>query len=96
MEMFARWSQENFFKYLRERFALDSLVDYRTESISDPLRVVNPDYRHLDGRVRPVTGKLTHRLAKFAAMTLEEPIEPKHVEPFMRRKATLQEQIETL
>jgi transposase len=96
MAMFARWSQENFFKYAREHFALDRLVDYRTESISEPLRVVNPDYRHLDGQVRSATGKLTRRLAKFAAMTLEEPIEPKHVEPFVRRKAALQEQIETL
>ena len=94
--MFARWSQENFFKYAREHFALDRLADYRTEAISDPLRVVNPDYRHLDGQVRSSTGKLTRRLAKFAAMTLEEPIEPKHVEPFVRRKAALQEEIETL
>ncbi len=94
--MFARWSQENFFKYAREHFSLDRLVDYRTEAISDPLRVVNPDYRHLDGQVRSATGKLTRRLAKFATMTLEEPIEPKHVEPFVRRKAALQEEIETL
>jgi hypothetical protein len=94
--MFARWSQENFFKYARKHFSLDRLVDYRTEAISDPLRVVNPDYRHLDGKVRSATGKLTRRLAKFAAMTLEEPIEPKHVEPFVRRKAALQEEIETL
>ena len=72
------------------------MVDYRTEVISDPLRVVNPDYRHLDGQVRSATGKLTRRLATFAAMTLEEPIEPKHVEPFLRRKAALQEEIETL
>ena len=96
MAMFARWSQENFFKYARQHFALDRLVDYRTEVISDPLRVVNPDYRHLDGKVRSATGKLTRRLAKFAAMTLDEPIEPKHVEPFVRRKAALQEQIEIL
>ena len=96
MAMFARWSQENFFKYAREHFSLDRLVDYRTEAISEPLRVVNPDYRHLDGQVRSATGKLTRRLAKFAAMTLEEPIEPKHVEPFVRRKAALQEEIETL
>jgi hypothetical protein len=61
-----------------------------------PLLVVNPDYRHLDGQVRSATGKLTRRLAKFAAMTLEEPIEPKHVEPFVRHKAALQEEIETL
>ncbi len=42
MAMFAHWSQENFFKYAREHFALDRLTDYRTEVISDPLRVVNP------------------------------------------------------
>jgi hypothetical protein len=43
-----------------------------------------------------VTGKLTRRLAKFAAMTLEASIEPEHVEPFVRRKAALQEDIEAL
>ena len=26
--MFERWRQENFFKYLREEYALDALVDY--------------------------------------------------------------------
>jgi hypothetical protein len=94
--MFARWSQENFFKYAREHFRLDRLADYRTEAISEPLQVVNPDYRHLDGQVRCTTGKLNRRLANFAAITLEQPIEPEHVEPFIRRKATLQEEIEAL
>jgi hypothetical protein len=94
--MFARWSQENFFKYAREHYSLDRLVEYRTEDISDPLRVVNPTYRHLDGQVRSVTGKLTRRLAQFAAITLEQTIEPAHVEPFLRRKAALQDEIETL
>lgn len=94
--MFARWSQENFFKYAREHYSLDRLADYRTEAISEPLQVVNPDYRHLDGQVRSTTGKLNRRLANFAAITLEQPIEPKHVAPFMRRKATLQEEIEAL
>ena len=94
--MFARWSQENFFKYARQHYGLDRLVDYKTEEISDPLRVVNPDYRSLDGQVRSATGKLTRRLAKFAAITLDETIEPEHVEPFVRRKAALREEIETL
>ncbi|WP_295384165.1 putative transposase [uncultured Thiodictyon sp.] len=70
------------------------MADYRTEAISEPLQVVNPDYRHLDGQVRAATGKLNRRLAQFAARTLDEPIEPKHVEPFIRRKAALQEEIE--
>jgi hypothetical protein len=36
------------------------------------------------------------RLATFATMTLEDPIEPTHVEPFVRRKVALQEEIENL
>ncbi|WP_295448727.1 putative transposase [uncultured Thiodictyon sp.] len=92
--MFARWSQENFSKYAREHYDLDRLADSRTEAISEPLQVVNPDYRRLDGQVRAATSKLNRRLAHFAAMTLEAPIEPKHVEPFIRRKAALQEEIE--
>jgi len=28
--MFDRWRQENFFKYLRDEFALDALADYAT------------------------------------------------------------------
>jgi hypothetical protein len=36
MAMFARWSQENFFKHARGHLSLDHLVDYRTEVISDP------------------------------------------------------------
>ncbi len=94
--MFARWSQENFFKYAREHYSLDRLADYRTEVISDPLQVVNPDYRQLDGQVRSCTGKLSRRLAQFGAMNLEATIEPKQVAAFMQRKAELQEEIEAL
>jgi len=35
--MFERWRQENFFKYLREEYALDALVEYATEP-DDPAR----------------------------------------------------------
>ncbi|MGI9323708.1 MAG: putative transposase [Pseudomonadales bacterium] len=94
--MFARWSQENFFKYAREHYSLDRLVDYSTETISDPLQVVNPDYRQLDGQVRSRTGKLNRRLAQFGAMNIEGCIEPQKVEPFLQRKADLQEEIQVL
>ena len=94
--MFARWSQENFFKYAREHYSLDRLVDYRTEVISEPMEVVNPAYRRLDGQVRSATGKLTRRLAQFGAMSLEETIEESRVEPFLQRKATLHEEIQAL
>ena len=40
--LFARWSQENFFRYMRQHYSLDSLVDYRTEVIPETTKVVNP------------------------------------------------------
>ena len=40
--MFARWRQENYFKYMEEEFALDALVEYGNEE-ADPSRMVpNP------------------------------------------------------
>jgi hypothetical protein len=94
--MFARWAQENFFKYAREHFSLDRLIDYRTQEISDPIRVVNPAWRKLDGQVRSGTAKLARLLAQFGALNIEQGIEPEHIEPLVRKKAALQEQIEQI
>jgi prepilin-type processing-associated H-X9-DG protein len=50
--MFERWRQENFFKYLREEFAIDALVDYHVEP-DDPSRSVpNPAWKELDREVK--------------------------------------------
>lgn len=92
--MFARWSQENFFKYMREHYNLDGLVAYSTEAIPDTTVVINPEYRRLDGEVRREVGKLSRRRAKFAALTLQGEIEPKRVEAYQLKKAQLQEEIE--
>ena len=41
--MFERWTQENFFRYMRQHFALDALVTYAVEP-ADPARTVpNPE-----------------------------------------------------
>jgi hypothetical protein len=50
--MFDRWRQENFFKYMREEFLLDALVDYRID-LEDPTRTIpNPERRALDKQIR--------------------------------------------
>jgi hypothetical protein len=94
--MFARWSQENFFKYMRQNYNLDGLVDYSTEDIPDTTPVINPDYRRLDGEVRRELGKLNRRRAKFAAGSLDGDIEPKKVEAYQQKQAELQQEIEQL
>jgi hypothetical protein len=40
--LFARWCQENFFKYMREHYHLDRLIEYGCEPLPDTTRVVNP------------------------------------------------------
>ncbi len=94
--MFARWSQENFFRYMREHYGLDRLVDYATEAIPETTKVVNPDYRRLDAQVRRKQAQLTRKLAAFSAMGLKGEIEPRKVAAFEHKKAQLQEQIEGL
>jgi prepilin-type processing-associated H-X9-DG protein len=94
--MFARWSQENFFRYMRQHYGLDRLVDYGLDEIPDTIRVVNPEYRRLDGQVRSLNARLARQRAAFGALTLNGEIEPQKVAAFEHQKAALQEQIETL
>jgi transposase len=56
--MFDRWRQENFFKYMRQEFLLDALVDYQIEP-EEPTRTVgNPQRRALDKKVRAARADL--------------------------------------
>ena len=50
--LFARWCQENFFRYMREHYGFDRLVEYGTEQIPDAVPVVNPEWRKLDSQIR--------------------------------------------
>ncbi|MCP4934084.1 MAG: hypothetical protein GY927_07715 [bacterium] len=91
--MFARWSQENFFRYMRQHYNIDGLVDYCLEDIPDATPVVNPDYRQLDYEIRSINGKLNRRLATFGSINLETEIDPRKVEAFEQKKAVLLEEI---
>lgn len=57
--MFARWQQENFFRYMRHSFALDALVTYAAEP-ADPTRTVPNPARQ---RVRTQLAELRRTLA---------------------------------
>jgi hypothetical protein len=94
--MFARWSQENFFRYMRQSYNLDSLADYRIAPVPETTRVVNPAYRAADGKVRKTVASLGRKTAQFGAMNLEGEIEARKIEAFTLRKAGLREDIEHL
>jgi hypothetical protein len=50
VQMFSRWSQENYFKYMIEHYNLDRLVEYETEPLAETTRVVNPYLLNNPGR----------------------------------------------
>jgi len=65
--MFERWRQENFFKYMREEFLLDALVDYQVEP-DDPTRTVpNPQRRALDQDIRRARAEVAKLQQAFGA-----------------------------
>ena len=94
--MFARWAQENYFKYSRLHYGLDRLAGYCMQEITDPIAVVNPAYRALDGQVRSTNGKLSRSLALFGALNIEQTIEPARMEAFTQKKAALKDEIDAL
>ena len=93
--MTARWSQENFFKYMRQHFSLDMLIDHKTQPIDETTKVVNPEYRDLEGKIRRQAAILSRLHAEFGSTNLEDEIEAKKVEQFEKKKASLLEAITT-
>ncbi len=68
--MFGRWRQENFFKYLREEYALDALVEYATVP-DDPTREVpNPAWAALDAQLRQARADLDRLQAEYGLEAL--------------------------
>ena len=68
--MFDRWRQENFFKYLREEYALDALVEYATTP-DDPTREVpNPLWAALDARLRQESAQVDRLQAEYGLEAL--------------------------
>ncbi len=95
--MFARWSQENFFKYVMENFGIDTLVSYMREKISDTTLLINPEYRDMENQQKKLVSKLNIRKVNFATMLLgQDPIEKNKMEAFIRKKADLNSEITSL
>ena len=69
--MFARWCQENFFKYMMEHYDIDGLIQYGAESIPGTIKVINPVWRQIDKEVLAARHQLRKRQAKLGAISSE-------------------------
>jgi prepilin-type processing-associated H-X9-DG protein len=72
--MFYRWRQENYFKYMEEEFALDALVEYGAEDVSEATDRRNPQWFRLTQRLneaRAEVKRLESELGREAAANEE-------------------------
>jgi hypothetical protein len=75
--MFDRWRQENFFKYLREEYALDALVEYAAVP-DDPAREVpNPAWAALDAQLRQAQAQVDRLQSEYGLEALSN-LEQQH------------------
>lgn len=91
--MFARWSQENFFQYMMQHFAMDRLVDYEMGTANETAKVVNPAYRQVEQEIKSKAGKLSRKLAEFGALAMPADLEAVPVARYEQAQGKLQEEI---
>lgn len=91
--MFARWCQENFFKYAMKHFGLDMIISYFFKDVSDTDELVNPARRVLEKQIRSKNGKLKHLESKFGNLHYNNELNERQFAGFNSKKAQLQEDI---
>jgi hypothetical protein len=99
IHMFARWAQENFFKYMRQDYDFDRLLQYAVEQIDNDFVVVNPEYNNIAYHLKKIREKISRRRAalyKLQEDNVSDGLDstPKYLKKQMEAKQELIEFIE--
>lgn len=62
--LFARWTQENFFKYMIATYNLDHLYTYQAKNVPDDIDHPNPEYTQLTATKKKIRHKIAVLLGK--------------------------------
>lgn len=93
--MFARWCQENFFKYMMKEFNIDHLCAYDLTELPDTTKVVNPQWKHLASQINSARQILRRAEAKLGAMQLvDTSLSTRAVEKYQVQAGELRQTIE--
>ena len=93
--MFARWSQENFFKYMRKHFGIDDLIAYSALDCPGTTQIVNPAYRAINGQLSKLNSKRSNRVVKLRNLEIPN-IEPERMKKTLDKKSALRKEVEDL
>ena len=73
--LFARWVQENFFRYMRIDYALDKIIQYSIDELDGNINVVNVEYNNLTYKIKREREKLARRKAKLYEYDQKNPLQ---------------------
>jgi len=73
VRMFARWRQENYFKYMRQEYALDALVEYGTEADDATRLVPNPARKAVEVELRKARAEVAKLSASLGTAAQDNP-----------------------
>ena len=65
--IFNRWRQENYFKYMRDEFALDELAEYGAEEVSEDIDRPNPEWSKLTLRLKKAKAEVERLRAQLGS-----------------------------
>lgn len=71
--MFARWRQENLFKYMAEHHGLDNLISYAAEAADPQTGIPNPERKRIDRQLAEQRQELARLQQGLGAALLDEP-----------------------
>ncbi len=74
LNMFSRWSQENYFKYMIANYDFDKMISYGVETIDENKEVVNPPHRVIKYQIKKAKEKKKRLEAQFYPL-LEQAID---------------------
>jgi len=93
--MFARWTQENFFRYMRQDYDLDRMFQYAVEQLNENITVVNPQYSKLCYHLKKVREKIARRNASLFLL-IEENLKTDLDKSNLQKQAKIKEQLSIL
>jgi hypothetical protein len=95
--MFTRWCQENFFRYMRQEYALDRIYQYLVKQLDESIEVVNPEHTKLTQQIKKEIEKINRRKAELYKLVEENCMDSlENSGKYEKRQAKLHLQIEEL
>ena len=95
--MFARWCQENFFRYMRQEYDIDRMLYYAVKEIDSNVMVVNQRYSKLTQELKKTREKITRNQAKLFVLNEENVSSELETAPdFLEKQLKIKNEIEQL